>query len=98
MTVRAGNYEPIWDRTGEVPTPWAAEHRSPSRAAKAMASFYKRLQFMGSVNQAKRHEEQPLPKSLDVLHKHPDENLERYVPPAGDSPAAAAAGREERDA
>jgi hydrogenase small subunit len=67
MTMRADNFEPIWDRTGEVPTPWAAEQRKPTRASKAMGFFYKRLQYRGTVDHAKRNRDQPLPRSMNIL-------------------------------
>jgi hydrogenase small subunit len=81
-TMRAGNYEPIWDRTGEVPTSFAAEHRKPTQAAKINKFFYKRLQYRGSVNQDKRFKDQPLPRSLAILERdQPAEHMERYTPP-----------------
>jgi hydrogenase small subunit len=67
MTMRADNFEPIWDRTGEVPTAFAVEQRKPSRTSKVMGYFYKRLQYAGTVNYAQRHKDQPLPKSMNIL-------------------------------
>jgi hydrogenase small subunit len=67
MTMRADNYEPIWDRAGEVPTAWAAEQAKPSAASKAMGFFYKKLQYRGTVDYAKRNREQPQPRTLDIL-------------------------------
>jgi hydrogenase small subunit len=66
ITLRAGNREPLWDRTGEVPSPWAAEHSKPSVLAKVAGSFYHRLQYAGSVDQDKRNRAQPLPRSRDI--------------------------------
>ena len=98
LTMRADNYEPLWDRTGEVPSPWAAQQQKPSTGSKLIGSFYKRLQYMGTVNEMERQKKQPLPKSRDVLREDPEEDLERYAPPQDDSPGQEAAGREERDA
>jgi hydrogenase small subunit len=63
-TMRADNFEPLWDRTGEVPTPWAVEQRTPTLGSKAVGFFYKKLQYAGSVDYGKRHRDQPLPRSL----------------------------------
>src|SRR5215210_5918172 len=55
MTVRAGNTEPLWDRTGTVPSPYSVEQRKPTAASKVAKFFYKQLQYNDSVDQAKRH-------------------------------------------
>ena len=73
VTMRADNFEPLWDRTGEVPTAFASERRKPSRSSKVMGFFYKRLQYAGSVNQAERYKKQPLPKSLAILEREAPE-------------------------
>ena len=80
MTMRADNYEPIWDRAGEVPTGWAVAQSKPTRASKAMGFFYKKLQYSGTVDHAKRNREQPQPRSLNILARQPD-RIERYDPP-----------------
>jgi hypothetical protein len=67
MTLRAGNREPLWDKTGEVPSAFARELREPSLAARVERFFYKRLQYAGSVDQSKRNERQPVPVSRNVL-------------------------------
>ena len=78
MTMRADNFEPIWDKTGEVPTAFAVEKRKPTTASKIAGYFYKRLQYRGTVDYAKRHREQPLPQSMDILAKtRPDLTDER---------------------
>ena len=69
MSMRADNREPIWDRTGEVPTAFASERRKPTTTSKVAGFFYKRLQYSGTVNHAKRWKDQPLPRSMDILHK-----------------------------
>jgi hydrogenase small subunit len=81
-TMRADNFEPLWDKTGEVPTPWARESRKPTTASKVMGFFYKKLQYYGSVDQRERYKEQPLPKSLAILEQggEVDEKIERYTP------------------
>ena len=92
LTVRAGNREPIWDRTGEVPSPFAAEMSKPTLAARAAKAFYQRLQYSGSVNQAKRNKDQPLPRSMNIYAKGgpeagpdeavpPEESIRGYAPP-----------------
>jgi hydrogenase small subunit len=63
----AGNREFLWDKTGEVPTAWAAERSEPTRVWKWSGFFYKKLQYAGSVDLAKRNKEQPVPKSRDVM-------------------------------
>ena len=78
--MRADNYEPIWDRAGEVPTGWAVEQSKPTPASKAMGFFYKKLQYQGTVDQAKRNRAQPQPKTLNILAREP-ERIERYLPP-----------------
>jgi hydrogenase small subunit len=67
MTMRADNYEPIWDRAGEVPTAWAVEQSKPTQASKVAGFFYKKLQYHGTVDHAKRNRVQPQPKSLNIL-------------------------------
>jgi hydrogenase small subunit len=69
MTMRSDNFEPIWDRTGEVPTGFAAESRKPTTGSKVAGFFYKRLQYRGTVNQVERYKEQPLPGSLAILER-----------------------------
>lgn len=69
LSMRSGNREPLWDQTGTVPSPWSSEHSGPSLVDRGVGYFYKRLQYRGSVNLAKRYKHQPLPHSLDILHK-----------------------------
>src|SRR5215218_5656738 len=51
MSMRADNFEPIWDRAGEIPTAFAREQRDPTTTSKVMGFFYKKLQYRGSVDQ-----------------------------------------------
>jgi hydrogenase small subunit len=81
MTILAGNREPIWDRAGDVPTAYASEQSEPSLAARTMGFFYKKLQYHGSVDQAKRNKDQPQPRSLNILARDVDEPVDRYLPP-----------------
>ena len=46
----------------------AASHAGP--IGKANAYFYKKLQYRGSVNYAKRNKQQPLPQSRNILSQH----------------------------
>ena len=68
-TLRSRNREPLWDRTGHVPTAYAREQTPASTASKIESFFYNRLQYRGSVDQAKRWTDQPLPESLDILER-----------------------------
>jgi hydrogenase small subunit len=85
MSMRADNYEPLWDRTGEVPTAFAVERRKPTKLSKVAGFFYKRLQYSGTVNHAQRWKDQPLPRSMDIYAKdREEEGVEQhagYVPP-----------------
>jgi len=82
MTLHAGNREPMWDNTGEVPSAFARRQREPTMLARVERFFYKRLQYAGSVDQSKRNRQQPVPRSRDILAKgKPDEYLSRYLPP-----------------
>ncbi len=80
MTLRGANREPLWDRLGEVPSPWSAEHSGPTPESKLNKFFYHRLQYRGSVNQDKRNKTQPVPRSLNILSREP-QPLSRYEPP-----------------
>jgi hydrogenase small subunit len=82
MSMRADNYEPIWDRAGEVPTAFARRQREPTKASRAMGFFYKKLQYRGTVDQAKRNREQPQPRSMGILEQAElARPLVRYRPP-----------------
>jgi hydrogenase small subunit len=69
LSMRKLNREPLWDKTGEVPSPWADKHQRQTGVDKSMSFFYKKLQYNNSVNQAKRLKKQPLPQSRNVLGK-----------------------------
>jgi hypothetical protein len=88
--MRNRNREPIWDRTGEVPSPFSSEARRPTLGSKMEGFFYSRLQYRGSVNQAKRNRKQPVPRSIDIYrYAGPDadpdqsipDSIEGYAPP-----------------
>ncbi|MBA2793457.1 MAG: hydrogenase expression protein HypE [Thermoleophilaceae bacterium] len=82
MTMRADNYEPLWDRLGEVPSGWSREQSKPTTPSKVAGFFYKKLQYHGSVDYGKRHKDQPLPRSRDILARGgPEATVERYLPP-----------------
>jgi hydrogenase small subunit len=66
MSMRTGNTEPIWDTVGAVPS---ASGTHPKKMPAPMSYFYKKLQYHGSVDYGKRNKQQPVPKSLDILHK-----------------------------
>jgi hydrogenase small subunit len=68
VSMKSGNHAPVWDKAGEVPTGWSEDGGYHSGAiGKANAYFYKKLQYRGSVNYAKRNKQQPLPQSRDIL-------------------------------
>jgi hydrogenase small subunit len=84
MSMRQGNREPLWDRTGAVPTAWAREHGGPTITDRTVGFFYKKLQYAGSVDYAKRAKRQPVPQSLDILRKG-GTDLTRSVPVLSES-------------
>ncbi len=61
------NREPLWDRTGEIPSGFAREKKRPTLLAKVEGLFYERLQYHGTVHQGRRNERQPVPESRNVL-------------------------------
>ena len=67
MSMQNGNTEPQWDKAGEVPSGWADGGSGPGAIGRANAFFYKKLQYHGSVNYAKRNKKQPLPQSRNIL-------------------------------
>jgi hydrogenase small subunit len=69
VTMRNRNREPIWDKAGQVPSAYSSERRGPSLAARLEEFFYNKLQYRGTVDQAKRNREQPLPQSRDIYSK-----------------------------
>ena len=68
MSMSNGNSEPLWDKAGEVPSAWGRE-TSKNPLAKVNSFFYKKLQYSGSVDHAKRWKSQPLPQSRDILRQ-----------------------------
>ena len=54
-------------KAGEIPTGWTATPSGPGAVGRANAYFYKKLQYRGSVNHAKRNKHQPLPQSRNIL-------------------------------
>jgi hydrogenase small subunit len=67
MSMQSGNSEPQWDKAGEVPSGWAGAGDGHGAVGRANAFFYKKLQYRGSVNYAKRNKRQPLPQSRNIL-------------------------------
>jgi len=66
LSMQGGLNEPQWDKAGEVPSGWA-DQSGPGAISRTNAFFYKKLQYHGSVNQAKRNKKQPLPQSRNIL-------------------------------
>jgi hydrogenase small subunit len=67
MSMQSGNSEPQWDKAGEVPSGWEGAGGGHGAVGRANAFFYKKLQYRGSVNYAKRNKHQPLPQSRNIL-------------------------------
>jgi hydrogenase small subunit len=81
MSQNNANRTPIWDRAGEVPTAYAKHNSQPGVAAKVESFFYKRLQYRGTVDLAKRNKDQPQPRTMNFYAGERDRDLERYLPP-----------------
>jgi hydrogenase small subunit len=80
ISMANGNREPLWDNAGEVPSAWGrANLVVPHPMSKVNGYFYKKLQYAGSVNHAKRNKKQPLPMSRDILRQK-GIDLEASVP------------------
>ena len=62
MSQRSGNREALWEHTGGAPS-------RTTMTEKTVGYFYKKMQYSGSVNQAKRAKKQPVPQSMDILRK-----------------------------
>ncbi|HWC26230.1 MAG TPA: hypothetical protein VG474_06560, partial [Solirubrobacteraceae bacterium] len=69
MSMAQGNREPLWDNAGEIPSGWGRLSGQRNPVAKVNTFFYKKLQYSGSVDQAKRNKKQPLPRSRDILRQ-----------------------------
>jgi hydrogenase small subunit len=69
MSMANGNTEPLWDNAGDVASGWGLAQGISNPAAKVNSYFYKKLQYRGSVNHAKRNKHQPLPQSRDILRQ-----------------------------
>ncbi len=79
MSMANGNREPLWDKAGEVPSAWGRASGMKNPVSKVNTFFYKKLQYAGSVNHAKRYKHQPLPQSRDILRQK-GVDLEASVP------------------
>jgi hydrogenase small subunit len=79
MSMANGNNTPLWDNAGEIPSAWGRASDKKNPVAKVNSFFYKKLQYSGSVNHAKRNKHQPLPQSRDILRQK-GINLEASVP------------------
>jgi hypothetical protein len=67
--MRKLNKEPLWDKTGEVPSGWMDSQPRVTGVDRSASFFYKKLQYNGSVNQGKRNKKQPVPQSRDILRQ-----------------------------
>jgi len=80
ISLSSGNREPLWDNAGEIPSAWGRVNPvTPHPVSKVNQFFYKKLQYAGSVNHAKRNKKQPLPMSRDILRQK-GIDLEASVP------------------
>jgi hydrogenase small subunit len=75
------NRTPIWDRAGEVPSAFSVESSKPTVVSKLESFFYKRLQYHGTVDLAKRNKDQPQPKTMNYFAGEHEQDLARYTPP-----------------
>ncbi len=69
MSMKTGNVESLWDKTGEVPSGWGDAKAKTGPVMKVNKFFYKKLQYHGSVHQGKRGKKQALPQSRDILRQ-----------------------------
>jgi hydrogenase small subunit len=67
MSMQSGSSEPLWDKAGEVPSGWEGAGGGHGAVGRANAFFYKKLQYRGSVNYAKRNKHQQLTQSRNIL-------------------------------
>jgi hydrogenase small subunit len=77
VSMQSGNTNPMWDHAGAVPSGWADDQSGPGAVKRANAFFYKKLQYRGSVDYAKRNKKQPLPQSRNILQQgvHPQSSF-----------------------
>jgi hydrogenase small subunit len=69
VSMANANRVPMWDNAGENTSAWAYAPNVPHPVSKINSFFYKKLQYSGSVNHAKRNKQQPLPQSRDILRQ-----------------------------
>ena len=69
MSLANGNSEPLWDNAHESASPFHRARDIQNPVRKINSFFYKKLQYAGSVNHAKRNKHQPLPQSRDILRQ-----------------------------
>ncbi|MFP5363555.1 MAG: hydrogenase expression protein HypE [Thermoleophilia bacterium] len=79
MSMTNGNHTPLWDNAHEVPSAWGRAFEFKNPVTRVNSFFYKKLQYSGSVNHAKRNRHQPLPMSRDILRQK-GVDLEASVP------------------
>jgi hydrogenase small subunit len=70
MSVHSGNtVNTNWDNAHEVPSGWAREVGFKTPVEQAVGYFYKKMQYRGSADLAKKAKATPLPTSTDILVK-----------------------------
>jgi len=69
ISMASGNTTPLWDNAHDSSSGWGAWEGPTNPVKKVNAFFYKKLQYSGSVNHAKRNKHQPLPGSRNILRQ-----------------------------
>jgi hydrogenase small subunit len=69
MSMATGNHTGLWDNAHETASGWGRAVDMTNPVRKVNSFFYKKLQYGGSVNHAKRNKQQPLPMSRDILRQ-----------------------------
>jgi len=69
ISMASGNTTTIWENSGDSSSGWGAQEGPVNPVKKINSFFYKKLQYSGSVNHAKRNKKLPLPQSRDILRQ-----------------------------
>ena len=72
MTQANANRTPLWDRAGEVPSAFAVAKGDQSPVGKVENYFYKKLQYHGTVDLAKKNKTQPQPQTMNFYERERD--------------------------
>jgi hydrogenase small subunit len=69
ISMSTGNTTTIWENSHDAALGWGAAEGPVNPVKKINSFFYKKLQYSGSVNHAKRNKKLPLPQSRDILRQ-----------------------------